>query len=159
MGRKKAILFVVIGVLIIVLSAELFLYLKYKQTIPNTQQEKSVLNPPAELSDNFDPTINSPVFKIESINAGKKSLGLKFVYPPSLEGTSVAASLITCKDDDVKINTNITKDGSSEEPVPLDTFFARLQNLSLDGVLFSGICADTACNEVNKSCKLSVYTK
>lgn len=156
---------IVLGFLILVVSGEIFLYFRNSQiylskqkVVPTSSPVAKSLNLPTELSTDFDPTQNSPVFKIESVDAGNKVLGLKIVWPKILEGTNVKSS-ITCKDDDIKILTNITKDGADEEPVTINIFFTRLQSSSLSNVLFSGLCSDTKCIEINKSCKLSMYTK
>lgn len=152
MDKKWKIFIAVISVVIVVLVVEgFFLY----RNIKSTNKEVVVLELPDELTSGFNPTENTPVFRIESIEKENKTLNMKFVYPKSLEGTSTKA-LIKC-DDGVKILTSVQGKDVTEEIVSSDILFSKLQSINFDNSIFRGLCSDIKCIMINKSCELSLY--
>ncbi|MFH1905907.1 MAG: hypothetical protein ABIL11_00760 [Chloroflexota bacterium] len=148
MGKRKIFVLVVLGFLIFMVAGEVFLIFNKKQNI----SIEAPLGPPAELSTNFDPTKNMPRFMIESANAGDKTLNLKFVWPHQLEGKKIT-SRITCKDGDIKIVNLIDSAG---EDVTIDALINKVQETSSELMIFSGLCSDNSCTEINKACQLYV---
>jgi len=109
---------------------------------------------PAELSTDFDPSKNTPIFVIESADAALGILNLKFVFPHTWEGRKVT-SRITCKDGDIKI-TYQNNSNSRKEDVTKEALINKVQETSNKSMLFSGLCSDSTCMEINKDCLLQV---
>ena len=165
MKRKIIIMFSVLCILAIaVVVSEAILYFKTQppspsplgppagQPNPTEQPSPSPLSPPAELSTNFDPTKNTPRFMIESADKHTETFSLRFVWPHQLEGKKIT-SRIACKNGDIKIVNPIDSAG---EDVTIETLINKVQETASELMIFSGLCGDNSCAEINKACQLYV---
>lgn len=111
---------------------------------------------PAELTTNFDPSVNSAVFKVDSVNTEKETLGLVVVWPNSWEGRRFE-SKITCSDSDIKLNFrssgNLTSVNKSEIFTKIKLY---LQGSLGEPIFFFGFCGDNNCEEINRDCYISL---
>lgn len=111
---------------------------------------------PAELTTNFNPSVNSAVFKVESVNTEKETLGLIVVWPNSWEGRRFE-SKITCADSDIKIKSyssdNLTSVNKSEIFTKIKLY---LQGSLGEPIFFFGLCSDNTCEEINRDCRFSL---
>ena len=146
MGKRKIFVLVVLGFLILVVAGEVFLIFNKKQNI----LIEAPLGLPEELSTKFDPTENTPRFFIESVDIASGALKLKFVWPHTWEGRR-ATSRIACKDGDIKI---VYPADSAEEEVTIEALINKVQETSSELMIFSGLCSDNTCAEINKACQL-----
>jgi len=155
---------IILGLLIFLVAGEVFLLLN-KNKKQNTSTEagqnpdkelmgdiKAPLGLPEELSTKFDPTENTPMFVIESVDATLGVLELKFVFPHTWEGRRVTSRII-CKDGDIKI---VSPTNSIGENVTIDTLINKIQETPSELMIFSGLCSDSTCREINKDCQLYV---
>jgi hypothetical protein len=138
--------FVIFGILSLVAAGLIFFYFKNKQI----QNNKVALTAPKELSINFDATVNSPKFSIQSVNLEDKTLSLKTVYPYISEAIT---SKITCREGDIKISS---KSNQTFEDISLDTLFQKAQETEKEYMIFSGLCSDITCSEINRECYLYI---
>ena len=119
MGKKSVIMlaFLLVGGV----AGGVFLYLKHQRTVlSNIAVEKSG-DLPLELSVDFDPTVNSPKFMIESVDRQAKTFDLKSVFPPTFEGKKLT-SRITCQE--IKI---VGPGDSVGEEVVYDVLMERME--------------------------------
>jgi len=145
-GKKSVIMlaFLLVGGV----AGGVFLYLKHQRTVlSNIAVEKSG-DLPLELSVDFDPTVNSPKFMIESVDRQTKMFNLKSVFPPTFEGKKLT-SRITCQE--IKI---VGPGDSVGEEVVYDVLMERMEGVSKEMMIFSGLCSDNTCAEINQSCRL-----
>lgn len=158
MGKRKIFVLVGLGFLILLVAGEVFLLLSKKQKKQNTSTEtgqSQALGLPEELSVNFDPTKNTPIFVIESADAALGTLKLKFVFPHTWEGRRVT-SRIACKDGEIKI---VYPADSAGEEVMIEALIKKVQETPSELMIFSGRCSDNTCREINKDCQLFVAKK
>ena len=113
-----------------------------------TSVKVSVL--PNELTSEFNPTINTPVFAVTAVGGGEKSLRLKMIYPEGFL-TEEITSTITCRDKDIKIIKKGEEIGGGSALV-FDTISQQLPGT----VLFKGLCRRANCQEINKQCELNL---
>ena len=73
---------------------------------------------PLELTKNFDPTINTPVFAVVSANNSQKTLRLKMVFPEGYLKEDIT-SVIACAEPDIKIMKEEKEVGRQKESQPL----------------------------------------
>ena len=108
-------------------------------------------DPPIELAGQFDPTQNTRVFKVESVNESERKISMEVVYPQSLVTTKVV-SLINCPKDDIKI----TESGGSPKKATLAAVLERAKVAGVGQAMFSGLCSDTTCETIIRECQLIV---
>lgn len=106
---------------------------------------------PDELGKDFDQTKNSASFIINSVDENTKIVNLKAVWPNKVLDLRVD-SKITCEYGDIKIYENGT-----ESQATSDELLSKMQNAKSENGIFSGICANRGCTEINKQCQLSVF--
>lgn len=99
---------------------------------------------PVELTTEFDPTKNAPVFVIEGSDTERMILKLKIVWPQSREGEQVT-SQINCSAGDIRINNTI---------VTREALFDKVSNSSKDTMVFSALCDDATCDQISRGCRL-----
>lgn len=156
MSKKRVFILVLISLLVLGVAGGTYWYLNREQIALDKIKSKyggdiaPSQAPPEELSTNFDPTQNAPMFKIESVNVDERTLNLEIVYPRSWEGKKVI-SQITCQEGDIKIVTNL---GLVPRNVTLDALIDKAQKTSKENMILSGICADNECRQIYKSCEL-----
>ncbi|HET7098795.1 MAG TPA: hypothetical protein VFI61_01015 [Patescibacteria group bacterium] len=155
MDKKWIFITVILGILILVLAGELYLYFTNKQKITSvTQKATPALPPPDELSIEFDPTVNSAVFNIDFVNADDSVLHLDYAWPESLAVMKVkVSSKITCVQGDIKLTT---KQNPNPQDITLAELFTKAVSVSKENSKFSGLCKDKGCSEINKNCRLSI---
>lgn len=105
-----------------------------------TSSAESNLPAPADLTTNFDTTSSPPIFKILSIDQVNNIFSLQFVFPKT-RVTETISSLVTCKNIDL---SEVIKKFEDNNTINNPT-------------IFSGLCSDDSCNEINKLCKLISY--
>ena len=105
---------------------------------------------PSELAENFNPSLNTPVFSIIEADSNRKTLKLKMVFPKSYKKEEFE-SLIACEENDIKVVKEEKEIGFGAED-----FFEAIRDTSEDLRLFSGLCSDHSCKEVSKNCKLFI---
>ncbi len=143
---------IVISVLALFLVVEVvvgvIMYFKNRRITPFGSPVEMLGGLPLELSAEFDPTQNAPRFMIESVDKQAKSFDMKSVWPPSFEGKRLT-SRITCRE------IKIVGPGESEgENVNLDKLLERMEGVSKEMMIFSGLCGDNTCREINRACRL-----
>lgn len=137
-------------IVLIIVNAILFFFVLRKpkniaQGIINATNQDSIPGEiPDELGKDFDPTKNPPKFVILGVNKDEETLKIKSVWPTSFEGLETE-SKIYCREGDIKING---KETSSSE------FFTKILSTKGVNIIFSGICVDSTCNEITRSCEL-----
>jgi len=147
-GRKSVTILVLACLLVGGVAGRVFLYLEHQRTVlSNVAVEKSG-DLPMELSVDFDPTVNSPKFMIESVDRKVKTFDLKSVFPPTFEGKRLT-SRITCQE--IKI---VGPGDSVGEEVVYDVLMERMEGVSKEMMIFSGLCSDNTCAEIHQSCRL-----
>lgn len=169
MDKKLIVLVIIFSVLSLIVVGEAFLYFKKTRNVKNTAKESSAsVNPivitpaaekaisgsvlPAELSANFDPSVNAAIFKILSASSENKTLNLEIVWPKNWEGKKIT-SRITCESGDIKIATQLNP---TPQNINLDTFFNKVQNAQEGYLMFSGLCSDKTCDEIYRQCNLNL---
>jgi len=145
-GKKSVIMlaFLLVGGV----AGGVFLYLKHQRTVLSDKAVEKSGNLPSELSVDFDPTVNSPKFMIESVDRQTKTFNLKSIFPPTFEGKRLT-SRITCQE--------IAIVGPGDfvgEDVVYEVLMERMEGVSKEMMIFSGLCSDTTCKEINQSCRL-----
>ena len=148
MGRKSVIILVLAFLLFGGVASGVFLYLKHQRTVISDLAVEKSGDLPLELSVDFDPTVNSPKFMIESVNRQAKTFDLKSVFPPTFEGKRLT-SRITCQE--IKI---VGPGDSVGEEVVYDVLMERMEGVSKEMMIFSGLCSDNTCAEIHQSCRL-----
>ena len=148
MGGKSVIILVLAFLLVVGVAGGVFLYLKHQRTVLSDLTVEKSSNLPLELSEDFDPTVNSPKFMIESVDRQAKTFSLKSVFPPIFEGKRLT-SRITCQE--IKI---VGSGDSVGENVTYDVLMERMEGVSNEMMIFSGLCSDKTCAEINQSCQL-----
>jgi hypothetical protein len=103
---------------------------------------------PDQLTKNFDPTKNTPVFTIVDEDVSRKILRLKMVFPERLVLDSID-SVIACEENDIKIVRGEEQVGTGSE-----AFFAAIAENSKQSMTLSGLCSDSSCKEINRQCIL-----
>ena len=83
MDKKWVFITVILAILILVVSGELYLYFTNKQKNTTAQKATPALPLPDELAETFDPTVNSAVFSIDSVNSDDDVLNLDYAWPDS----------------------------------------------------------------------------
>lgn len=116
----------------------------------NNEKNKEVFYLPQELTETFDPTINTPIFEIVSIDENKKTLGLVMIFPENYDPKEIT-SLISCQEQDIKILRNEKEVGEG-----LVSFFIEVKKGLGTPMTLSGLCSDQTCNEINKQCQLNL---
>ena len=86
MGRKSVTILVLACLLVGGVAGGVFLYLEHQRTVLSDLAVEKSGDLPMELSVDFDPTVNSPKFMIESVDRKVKTFDLKSVFPPTLKG-------------------------------------------------------------------------
>lgn len=157
MGKRKIFVLVVLGFLTLVVAGEVFLLLSKNKKQNILTDTEVPLGPPEELSTNFDPTKNTAMFVIESVDAILGTLKLKFVFPHTWEGRRVTSRII-CKDGEIKIVYPADSVSAGEE-VTIEAFIKKVQETPSELMIFSGRCSDNTCREINKDCHLFVAKK
>jgi hypothetical protein len=117
-------------------------------TEPRVTTNTSTL--PLELTKNFNPTINTPVFAIVSADKSQKTLRLKMVFPEGYLREEVT-SVIACKEPDIKVSKN-----GKDVAVGSAAFFKAIDENPKGSLTLMGICSDTLCKEMNQRCVLYV---
>jgi hypothetical protein len=148
MDKKWLFIIIIFSVLGLVLVGLVFIYFRNKEI--TTNKTKTILTLPEELSTNFDPTINTPIFEISFIDEDKKTLGLIMIFPENYDPKEIT-SLISCQEQDVKVLRNEKEVGEGLAP-----FFIEVEKGLGTPMTLSGLCSDQACNEINKQCQLNL---
>ena len=148
MGKKSILILALLVLLIVGVAGGVFWYLKHQRTVISDLAVEKSGNLPLELAVDFDPTVNSPKFMIESVDRQGKTLDLKSVFPPVFEGKRLT-SRITCQE--IKI---VGPGDSVGEDVVYDVMMEKMEGVSKEMMIFSGLCSDKTCKEINQSCQL-----
>jgi hypothetical protein len=114
-----------------------------------------VLTLPEELTTKFDPTVNTPVFVIEKIDAYNKVLEMKYVWPDKNAGIHVT-SKIGCENNQIEIIYSAKSSSNKNTNVSVEKFFNELEKMKFGEVAFSGICSDKTCAVLKSSCRLYI---
>lgn len=104
---------------------------------------------PKELASAFDPTVNTPVFKVITADRKQKTLKLKMVFPREYQSAEIS-SAITCDEADIKVE----RDGQAVGAGSAALFNTIEENFSVEAKLFRGLCRDSTCQEISKQCVL-----
>jgi len=147
-GRKSVTILVLACLLVGGVAGGVFWYLKHQRTVISDLAVEKSGNLPLELAVDFDPTVNSPKFMIESVDRKVKTFDLKSVFPPTFEGKRLT-SRITCQE--IKI---VGPGDSVGEEVVYDVLMERMEGVSKEMMIFSGLCSDNTCAEIHQSCRL-----
>ena len=148
MGKKSILILALLVLLIVGVAGGVFWYLKHQRTVISDLAVEKAGNLPLELAVDFDPTVNSPKFMIESVDRQGKTFDLKSIFPPTFEGKRLT-SRITCQE--------IAIVGPGDfvgEDVVYEVLMERMEGVSKEMMIFSGLCSDTTCKEINQSCRL-----
>lgn len=123
----------------------------YKVETFKDPSKVETLGPPDELGKDFDQTKNSPNFIINSVDENTKIVNLSVVWPNKILNLRVD-SKITCEYGDIKIYENGT-----ESEATSDELLSKMKNAKPKDAIFSGICVNEECTEINKQCELSIF--
>lgn len=148
-GKKWLFIVIILSILSLVLVGLVFTYFRNREITRNKPKEEIILTLPKELSTDFDPTINTPIFKIVSANQNENTLDLEMIFPEN-KILKVITSLVTCQDSDIQILKNGSKIG-----IGIVSLFTNINENSKDQMTFSGYCSDATCKEINKQCLLN----
>lgn len=150
MNKKWLFIIIIISILGLVLVGLVFIYFRNREITRNKPEAETILTLPEELSTNFDPTINTPMFEITSANENEKTLDLVMIFPENRIPKEIT-SKISCQESDIKI----LKNGSEIGTGIISLFTVINENLNRQ-MTFSGFCSDTTCNEIDRQCQLNI---
>lgn len=117
--------------------------------------ESSTLSDPQQLTDFYNPTETAPMFLVEGVNKDNNGLYLFFVWPRAMEQKETD-TIISCKPWDILIIDKVT---SAKSYVTSRGLLDKVREYSFRKMLFTGLCADSECREINNSCTLYLYDK
>lgn len=149
MDKKSLALISVFAVLCLVLVGEISLYFRgskntVKVDVAGFINPTAKISPatssilPRELVENFDPTVNTPIFKIISVDEAKKTIKLRVIFPENYAIKEVT-SKISCKNTDI------------------DNLLTEIKNNLNEKAIFSGLCADRTCKVITDGCVVNLY--
>jgi len=161
----KILLIILFSVLLLVLVVEVIIYYLEtrkgeKLTSINVEEERPFVdieqekeNLPLELTKGFNPTQNSAVFEVVSVDNQSQTLSLKAVWPKVFEGRGFTAK-ITCNEVEV---SDVEKEG--KERISKEEAFGRISDkIAQKGntpIFLMGLCKDLNCQEINLNCRLT----
>lgn len=152
MNKNWLFIIVIVTLLSFIVGGQIFIFTNKKKL--STEKKDSVLPPPTELTTEFDPTINPSIFSIFDSDLEDNTLNLEYLWPTMLaDKKRKVVSKITCVNNDIKL---ITKSDSNTINVTLQTLFQKIIAIPKKDMIFSGICKDLKCNEINKDCQLYI---
>lgn len=112
----------------------------------------SIKYPPAELEEDFDPSLNMGIYKISQIDAEIEKVVLVYEWPASKVGIKLNP-MLTCSGLNNKI---FDLDTAVPRYVTIESIFETMQKTPLDQMILSGLCNDSKCSEINKECTLKI---
>lgn len=150
MDKKWLFFAVFLGILGLASAGLVFIHFRNKEIVRNKPNIETALTLPDELSANFDPTQNTPIFKITSANKDEKTLVLEIIFPENKTSKEVT-SLISCQEADIQILKNGSQIGAG-----IESFFGAINENPKERMTFSGYCGDKTCDEINRQCLLNI---
>jgi hypothetical protein len=106
---------------------------------------------PDELSNDFDPTTNTPVFKILAVEPNQRSLRFKMVFPAGYLQEEIISTL-SCSEEDMRVEK-----GGVVMATGSQAFFEFIGDNIEESLTMRGLCRDFSCKEISKQCVLYLY--
>lgn len=106
-------------------------------------------NPPAQLSTDFDPSINRASFQVMSYEQSGQRIMMRYMFPESKAGEQVICK-INCPEDDYQMRAG----NSRSKAVTKQEFERAVENTGQEMVVVMGLCDNSNCGELVEGCYL-----
>lgn len=127
-----------------------------RQKIPGRDEVQSdsepLLEPPIELSVNFDPSENAGKFSVEGVDGSSGQIKLNYIFPRVKAGESISP-VITCPIWDSKVFDLGAKAPRYVTPEKLMQIIVETPKTQM---ILSGKCSDNSCYLMDKECELYI---
>lgn len=121
----------------------------------NNSQNEENLNPPSDLTTDYNPYLTAPIFKVTGEDNGSLPYSLELVWPESFKQFNDNwVPRINCSEGDYRYNN---QRDNKEVKISKIEFFNYLNSEIPEGTMVTGNCSDVDCYELNKNCILYMY--